>query len=75
MRITNIGKSKIYEIFNELEQFNIIKKEKTGVGFIIYLNPFLHSCGLVDKGTYNIFENSIFNPLHNMSNGVQEGRI
>jgi hypothetical protein len=75
IKLTGIGKSKIYEVFNELEGLNIIKKEKIGTRFVIYLNPFLHSCGLVDKDTYKIFEDSIFNPLNDMSDNDKEGRI
>nr|WP_156736285.1 hypothetical protein [Mycobacterium sp. E3298] len=74
MKLVGIGKSKIYEVMNELENLNIIKREKVNGKLIIYFNPFLHSCGLVDTETYKLFENSIFNPLHDMTKGVQEVR-
>lgn len=58
----NVGKTKLYEIYKELEKYEIIKRKKINGQMVIYLNPFLHSCGLVDIETYNLFETSVYNP-------------
>jgi hypothetical protein len=58
----NIGRNKLFEALNELEFFNIIKREKFGKQSVIYFNPFLYSRGLVLESTYELFKGSIFNP-------------
>lgn len=59
--IVGIGKSKLYEVLDELEENDVIKREKINGCLVIYFNPFLHSCGLVDKYTHDLFQASIYN--------------
>lgn len=58
-----LGKTKLYEVYKELEKADVIKRKKINGQPIIYFNPFLHSCGLVDKDTYKLFEDSLYNPI------------
>jgi hypothetical protein len=60
--ICKIGKSKLYEILKELEQYEIIKRKKVNGQMVIYMNPFLHSTGLVHEDTYKMFKDSGYNP-------------
>lgn len=57
-----IGKTKVFEVYKELEKLEVIKRQKINGQMVIYINPFLHSSGLVDSNTYNLFKNSIYNP-------------
>jgi hypothetical protein len=57
-----IGKTKLYEVYKELEKLDVIRREKVNGQMVIYLNPFLHSCGLVDKNTYDKFKDTQYNP-------------
>jgi len=59
-----LGKTKMYEVFKELEKIDLIKRKKINGQLIIYINPFLHSCGLVDSETYNLFKDSLYNPIN-----------
>jgi hypothetical protein len=58
-----IGKTKLYEVLKELEKLEIIKRKKINGQTVIYINPFLHSSGLVDVETYNLFKDSVYNPI------------
>ena len=60
-----IGKTKLYEILKELEELDVLQRKKLNGRLCIYLNPFLHSCGLVDIETYKLFKDSPYNPLCN----------
>lgn len=63
--LVGIKKTKLYEVFKELESNNVIKRENVHGGLTIYFNPFLYSCGgIVDIETYNKFRNSLYNPLN-----------
>lgn len=57
-----VGKTKLYEVFKELEKLEVIKRKKVNGQTVIFINPFLHSSGLVDVETYNLFKNSVYNP-------------
>lgn len=57
-----MSKGKLYQVYKELEDLTIIKRKKVNGQWITYINPFLHSIGLVDIETYNLFKDSIFNP-------------
>jgi hypothetical protein len=57
-----LGKTKLFEVYKELEKLEVIKRKKFNGQTIIYINPFLHSSGLVDTETYNLFKDSIYNP-------------
>ena len=58
MNMMGIGKSKLYSIFKELEEYEIIKRINLGTKLIIYFNPYLYSCGYVNKDTVELFKNS-----------------
>lgn len=62
-----IGKTKLYDVYKELENADILKRKKINGQMIIYLKPFLHSCGLVDSETYDIFKSSLYNPINKIS--------
>ena len=62
-----IGKSKLYEVYKELEYLDVIKRVKVNGQWIIYINPFLHSTGLVVKVTYEMFKGSLYNPENRSS--------
>lgn len=58
-----VGDKTMYKIFKELEDKEIIKRVKRNGQTIIYVNPFLYCGGIyVLKETYELFENSIYNP-------------
>lgn len=60
-----VKKTKMYEILKELEKHDVIKRIDLNGFPVIYFNPFLYSCGgLVDRDTYNYFEDSIYNPIN-----------
>lgn len=59
-----IGKTKLYEVYKELEKLEVIKREKINGQMVIYINPFLHSCGLIDTETYKLFKDSLYNPIN-----------
>jgi len=63
-KITKMSDRSINSALVELEELGIIKRVKTGVNSLIYINPFLYCNGLVDVNTYNIFEDSKFNPYN-----------
>lgn len=65
----NIGKTKLYEVYKELDKIDINKRKKINGQLVIYLNPFLHSVGLVDVETYKLFKDSPYNPINR---GVSE---
>jgi hypothetical protein len=58
-----IGKTKLYEVYKELEKYEVIKRKKINGQTVIFMNPFLHSSGLVDVETYNLFKDSVYNPV------------
>jgi len=65
MDILDMSKNILYETLNELEEHNIIKRIKTDGQLIIYFNCFLFVGGYcVEKDTYDLFKNSIYNPLN-----------
>ncbi len=63
--LMDMKRTKIYEVLKELEDKGVIIREKVDKNLIIYINPFLYSCGLVDVETYEKFKNNIFNPFNN----------
>ena len=64
--IVGIGKSKMYDVLNELEYNEIIKRQKESGRIAIYFNPFLYSSGkVVTKTTHDMFIDSIYNPKLN----------
>jgi hypothetical protein len=58
-----IGKTKLFEVYKELEKLEVIKRKKFNGQTSIYINPFLHSSGLVDTETYELFKDSVYNPV------------
>jgi len=63
--LVGVGKSKMYEILNELEHNEIIKRQKENGGTVIYFNPFLYCSGkVVSKTTYDMFKDSMYKPSH-----------
>jgi len=53
--VVKVKKSKLYKILKELEEEQFIIRTKIDGDLIIYINPLLHSCGLVDTKVYNMF--------------------
>lgn len=63
--LVGVGKTKLYEIYKELEKYHVIKRMKLHNGTVIYFNPFLYSCGgLIDIETYNLFKDTGYNPIN-----------
>jgi hypothetical protein len=60
-KLMGVGKNKIYEVLNELEKFEVVKRGKGGQGILVYFNPYLYSVGLVDMDTVKMFAGSIYN--------------
>ena len=60
MNLMGIGKSKLYSIFKELEKYEIIKRVNLGTKLIIYFNPYLYSCGYVNRETCELFKDSTY---------------
>jgi len=61
-KLIKVGRTKLYNIFKELEYYDIIKRKKEGNISVIYFNPFLYCAGkLVEIETYNMFKDSVFN--------------
>lgn len=62
--VFDVKKTKLYETLKELEQYEIIKRKKINGKLVIYINPFLHSTGLVHEDTYKMFKDSGYNPYN-----------
>jgi hypothetical protein len=61
--IVGLKKTALYDVLNELEDKDVIKKIKRDGNIIIYFNPFLYSSGaFVLKDTYELFRKSKYNP-------------
>jgi len=59
---TGFSKRTINTILNELEKIDFIKRIKQNIYSIIYVNPFIYCNGLIKESTYNLFEDSAYNP-------------
>lgn len=57
-----MGKTKLINVYKELENCDVIKRKKVNGQLVIYLNPFLHCRGYVDIETFRMFKDSEFNP-------------
>jgi Fic family protein len=64
MDILDMSKNTLSATFKELEENDIIKKIKVNGDMVIFFNPFLFCGGYcVEKSTFDLFENSIYNPV------------
>lgn len=60
----DLKKSKLYEVLKELENADIIKREKINGQIVIYVNPYLFNRGFVDYDTIQMFKGSGYNPAN-----------
>lgn len=64
MDIMDMSKPTLNNTLNELENQDIIRKIKINGQLVIYFNCFLYVGGYcVEKSTYDLFKNSIYNPI------------
>lgn len=64
LKIMDMSLPTLTNTLNELEQKNIIVKIKINGQMVIYFNCFLYIAGFcVEKSTYDLFVNSIYNPI------------
>lgn len=57
-KVFKIKRTNLYKILKELEQKGVIIRKKVNGQSVIYINPLLHSCGLVDVDVYHMFIDS-----------------
>jgi hypothetical protein len=60
----DLKKSKLYEVLKELENADLIKREKINGQIVIYVNPYLFNRGFVDYDTIQMFKGSGYNPTN-----------
>lgn len=58
----DLKKSSLYNVLKELEECEFIRRVKVNGQTVIYINPFVYCCGLVDQFTVTLFESSKYNP-------------
>lgn len=58
----DLKKSSLYNVLKELEDCEFIRRMKINGQSVIYVNPFIFCCGLVDYQTIELFEFSKYNP-------------
>jgi hypothetical protein len=58
----DLKKTRLYEVLKELETADLIRRKKINGQLVIYINPYIYCCGLVDYETIEIFEDSMYNP-------------
>lgn len=58
----DLKKSSLYNVLKELEDCEFILRKKINGQTVIYINPFIYCCGLVDHETIKLFEFSQYNP-------------
>lgn len=62
--VLNLKRAMVYRVLKELEDCELIRREKLNGQLIIYINPFLHSCGWVSSETIELFKDSQYNHEH-----------
>lgn len=63
MEMLKISERKVFELLNELENAQVIKRIKTGKEVVIYFNPFLYSSGSpIHIDTYLMWKYNPYNP-------------
>lgn len=61
--LLELKKTRLYDVLKELETADLILRKKINGQLVIYLNPFIYCCGLVDNATLELFETSPYNPI------------
>jgi hypothetical protein len=60
----DLKKTRLYEILKELESADLIMRKKMNGQLVIYINPYIYCCGLVDYETLILFKDSQYNPFN-----------
>ncbi|MEH7116066.1 hypothetical protein V7128_01405 [Neobacillus vireti] len=63
--LLDLKKTRLYDVLKELETADLILRKKINGQLVIYINPFIYNCGLVDQSTLELFESSQYNPTIN----------
>lgn len=59
--LMGVNRKKMYDVLNQLEQLEVIKRVKRGKNNIVYVNPYLYSSGAdVELDTLLMFTGSIY---------------
>jgi hypothetical protein len=61
--LLDLKKTRLYDVLKELETAELIQRKKINGQLVIYINPFIYCCGLVDSETLKLFETSTYNPV------------
>jgi hypothetical protein len=62
--LLELKKSRLYDVLKELETADLVKRKKINGQLVIYINPYIYCCGLVDHDTLEIFKDSSYNPIN-----------
>jgi hypothetical protein len=63
--LLDLKKTRLYDVLKELETAELIIRKKINGQLVIYINPFIYCCGLVDQLTLELFENGKYSPTNN----------
>lgn len=61
--LLELKKTRLYDVLKELETAELIKRKKINGQLVIYINPYIYCCGLVDHDTLELFKTSTYNPI------------
>jgi hypothetical protein len=62
-KLLDLKKTRLYDVLKELETAELIQRKKINGQLVIYINPYIYCCGLVDNETLELFKHSRYNPI------------
>jgi hypothetical protein len=52
--LLDLKKTRLYDVLKELETAELILRKKINGQLVIYINPFIYNCGLVDQSNFGV---------------------